>query len=376
MRDGARAVAVGSAREFALGGQNSRIYAGWLEFGLNMNGRVQVARRIATAMAAWGLVVMTTAAVAQDAPPPKPTSTGAGYVEYTLAASAPKQTHPPRFGVVMLGGHGDVDEATQFFCEHSGGGKIVILRASGDDDYNQEFHEKCPANSTTTIVFSSREASEQPWVLQQLRDAHAIFIAGGDQSNYIKFWKGTSVQKEMNAAIARGVPIAGISAGLAVEGQFIFASMIDTVTSDQALVNPYDIHVTLEKDFLEIPQLRGVITDSHYSARSRMGRSVVFAARILQDGWARQVHVMGIDETTAVIVEADGSARVVGKGAAHIFAMDAKAETCVDGKPLTVRGLHGFAASAGSSLNLKTWTATPARPFTIDVTDGKLTLTM
>ena len=198
-----------------------------------------MATRIATTMAAWGLVVMATAAVAQDAPPPKPTSTGAGYVEYTLAASAPKQTHPPRFGVVMLGGHGDVDEATQFFCEHSGGGKIVILRASGDDDYNQEFHEKCPANSTTTIVFSSREASEQPWVLQQLRDAHAIFIAGGDQSNYIKFWKGTSVNKEMNAAIASGVPIAGISAGLAVEGQFIFASMIDTVTSDQALANPY-----------------------------------------------------------------------------------------------------------------------------------------
>jgi cyanophycinase len=315
------------------------------------------------------------AAIAQDAPPPKPTSTGTGYVEYSLPAFASRQTHAPRFGVVMLGGHGDVDEATQFFCEHSGGGNIVILRASGDDDYNKEFHEKCPANSTTTIVFSSREASEQPWVLRQLSDAHAIFIAGGDQSNYIKFWKGTSVQKEMNAAVARGVPIAGISAGLAVEGQFIFASMIDTVTTEQALANPYDVHVTLEKDFLDIPQLRGVITDSHYSARSRMGRSLVFASRILQDGWAKQVHVMGIDETTAVLVETDGSARVVGKGAAHIFAMDAPAETCVNGRPLTVRNIQGFKAEAGATLNLKTWTASPSQPFTINVVDGKMALT-
>lgn len=328
-------------------------------------------RAIAVVVAA---MVAAASAVAQDAPPPPPTSTGIGYVEYTLAAKAPAQTHPPYFGVVMLGGHGDVDEATAFFCEHSGGGKIVILRASGDDDYNKDFHEKCPANSATTIVFSSREASEQPWVLAQLREAHAIFIAGGDQSNYINYWKGTSVQKEMNAAIARGVPIAGISAGLAVEGEFVFASQIDTVTTEQALANPYDIHVTLDKDFLAIPQLKGVITDSHYSARSRMGRSVVFAARILQDGWAKQVRVMGIDETTAVLVQADGSAHVVGKGAAHIFAMDAPAEICVDGKPLAARGLKGFVASAGSSLNLKTWTATPSEPFTINVVDGKLTL--
>jgi cyanophycinase len=332
--------------------------------------------RMGTAMVAFGVVVMATAAFAQDAPPPKPTSTGTGYVEYSLAASAPKQTHEPRFGVVMLGGHGDVDEATAFFCEHSGGGKIVILRASGDDDYNQEFHEKCPANSTTTIVFSSREASEQPWVIQQLHEAHAIFIAGGDQSNYIKFWKGTSVQKEINAAIARGVPIAGISAGLAVEGEFIFASMIDTVTTEQALANPYDIHVTLEKDFLDIPQLRGVITDSHYSARNRMGRSVVFAARIVQDGWAKQVHVMGIDETTAVLVEADSTARVVGKGAAHIFALDAHAIiTCVAGKPLAAWRITGYRAAAGATLNLKTWTAAPSSGFAVDVYDGSLRMT-
>jgi cyanophycinase len=332
---------------------------------------IRFIRAIAVVVAA---VVAAASAVAQDAPPPPPTSTGIGYVEYTLAAKAPAQTHPPYFGVVMLGGHGDVDEATAFLCEHSGGGKIVVLRASGDDDYNKDFHEKCPANSATTIVFSSREASEQPWVLAQLREAHAIFIAGGDQSNYINYWKGTSVQKEMNAAIARGVPFAGISAGLAVEGEFVFASQIDTVTTEQALANPYDIHVTLDKDFLAIPQLKGVITDSHYSARSRMGRSVVFAARILQDGWAKHIHVMGIDETTAVLVQSDGSARVVGKGAAHIFAMDEPAEICVDGKPLTARELKGFVAPAGSSLNLKTWTATPSEPFTINVVDGKLTL--
>jgi cyanophycinase len=332
-----------------------------------------------SAQAAGGAAAQTPApAAAQSAekepPPPPPTSTGKGYVEYSMDAKAPAPAKAPHFGVVMLGGHGDVDEATQFFCDHSGGGEMVIIRASGDNDYNEEFHEKCPANSTTTIVFSSREGSSQPWVIRQLREAHAIFIAGGDQSNYIHYWKGTPVQDEINAAIKRGVPIAGISAGLAVEGEFVFASMVDTVTTEQALADPYDLHVTLEKDFLAIPQLRGVITDSHYMARGRMGRSITFAARIVQDGWAKKVHVIGIDETTAVLVEADQSARVVGKGAAHVFGLDHKAEVCVAGKPLTLRNLQGFAAPAGATFSLKTWESKGATPFTADVVEGKLTV--
>ena len=149
--------------------------------------------------------------------------------------------------------------------------------------------------------------------------------------------------------------------------------MIDTIHSPEALADPYDLHVTLDKDFLAIPQLRGVITDSHYMARKRMGRSVVFAARIVQDGWAPRIHVIGIDETTAVLVEADRSARVVGKGAAHVFALDKKAEICEKGKPLTVHGIQGFTAPAGSKFSLATWKSEGTTPLSIDVTAGVLT---
>ncbi len=317
-----------------------------------MGFRFDLSRRVSL------LVAAAVCGIAFVAPSQAQTSKGIGYVEYTTPASHPAEPHAPRFGVVMLGGHGDVDEATGFLCNHSGGGKLVVLRASGADDYNQEFHEKCPANSVTTIVFSGRDGAEQPWVAQQLRDAHAIFIAGGDQSNYIKFWKGTPVQTEINAAIVRGVPIAGISAGLAVEGEFIFSAMVDTVTSPQALDNPYDEHVTLDRDFLAIPQLRGVITDSHFSARERMGRSIVFLSRIVQDGWAEQAHGIGIDETTAVLVEADGSARVVGEGSAYFMTLDHKPDVCQPGEPLRVRNVESYRVKAGPKalFDLKTWT--------------------
>jgi cyanophycinase len=303
------------------------------------------------------------------------TQKGNGYAAYTTPAKHPKTPSAPSFAAVLLGGHGDVDEATAFLCNHSGRGDLVVLRASYADEYNPEFHKACPENSVTTLVITSTEGANDPFVAEKIRNAHAIFIAGGDQSNYVKFWTGNAVQKEINADVARGVPVGGISAGLAVEGEFVFTSMLDTVKSPEALANPYSPHVTLARDFLAIPALEGVITDSHFSQRERMGRSIVFLARIVQDGWAKEVHGIGIDETTAVLVDADGRARVVGKNSAYFMTLDHRAEICVDGKPLTVRNVKVLKLSAGAEFNLKSWTGTGGTSFEMNVVDGKMTRT-
>ncbi len=44
-----------------------------------------------------------------------------------------------------------------------------------------------------------------------------MFIAGGDQANYVRGWKGTPVEDAINANVAAGKPIGGTSAGLAVK---------------------------------------------------------------------------------------------------------------------------------------------------------------
>ena len=279
------------------------------------------------------------------------------------------------FGDVLLGGHGDVDQATRFLCDHSGGGEIVVLSASGRGDYNEDFHKACPANSVTTFVITSEKGARTPAVAEKLRNAHAIFFSGGDQSNYLRYWSGTPVQEEINNAIARGVPVGGISAGLAIQGEFVFASFVDTVTSAEALANPYNPRVTLEREFLKIPNLKSVITDSHFSARERMGRSVVFMSRIAQDGWAEVAHGIGIDETTAVLADADGKATVVGKNAAYFMTLNHRPEKCVAGQPLTVRDLQVYKLPAGvdAKFDLKSWTGTGGSSFKVDVIGGKMT---
>ena len=165
----------------------------------------------------------------------------------------------PRGGIALMGGGSKQDEAFKFLCERANGGDFLILRANTEDDYaqkvNKEIKAVCPLNSVGTIVFASREDSDDPKLVQIINQAETIFLAGGDQSNYVRFWQNTPVEEALNRHIAEGKPIGGSSAGLAILGEFSFASIIDTIHSPDALADPYGNKVTLSRDFLRIPLL-------------------------------------------------------------------------------------------------------------------------
>src|SRR5271169_6246398 len=242
--------------------------------------------------------------------------------KYFLAGNAADRMVTPQPGFALMGG-GEQDPALRSLCERANGGDFLILRANTEDDYAQKINEEiralCPLNSAATIVFSERDDSDDPKLIERISQAEAIFIAGGDQSNYVRFWQDTPVEDALNRHIAAGRPIGGSSAGLAVLGEFSFSSMIDTIHSPEAIADPYGNKVTLSRDFLRIPLLSGTITDTHFAKRDRMGRLVVFLARILQDGWATQVRAIAVEENVAVLLEPDGSAKIVGSGAAYFL---------------------------------------------------------
>ena len=189
-------------------------------------------------------------------------------------------------GYALMGGGQDQDAAFQWMCDRAGGGDFVVLRASGTDAYNSYIRNLCPAlSSVETLIITSRQGAGQPFVVEKIRTAAAVFIAGGSQDNYINFWKGTQVEETINSAIKNGVPAGGTSAGLAVLGEYSFAALKDTVKSSEALPNPFHEKVTITRDFLHVPLLDSTITDSHFVARDRMGRLITFLARIATDGW-------------------------------------------------------------------------------------------
>src|SRR5262249_4252720 len=140
-------------------------------------------------------------------------------------------------GTVLMGGSPDVDAAFQWMCQRSGGGDFLVIRATGTDAYNPYIQQLCPnINSVATLIIPNRTAASDPFVVTTIQNAEALWIAGGDQSNYINFWKGTPLETALRGLITRAVPVGGTSAGMNVLTQFIYSAQASKgVTSSQAL---------------------------------------------------------------------------------------------------------------------------------------------
>ncbi len=284
-------------------------------------------------------------------------------------------------GYALMGGGSDLDQAFRFLCDKGAAGDFLILRAAGDDDYNPYVKSLCKMNSVATLIIPSREAANDPRVAEIIQHAEAVFIAGGDQARYINWWQHTPVEDALNAHISAGKPIGGTSAGLAVLGQYIYSAQGDApddkdLSSPMALADPYIPRVTVRKDFLNIDLLRNTLTDTHFAKRDRMGRTLVFLARIVQDGWSANPREIAVDEKNAVLVESDGRAQVIGPGKGAFFLQVQKAPSvCQSGIPLTFPDIAVYHAPSGTHFNLKTWSGSGGSPYSLSVDKGTVSST-
>jgi cyanophycinase-like exopeptidase len=303
------------------------------------------------------------------------------YKYFRIGNQEDVQTKPVA-GIAMMGGGSDLDEAFRWLCNKGNGGDFLILRATGDDEYDSYVKGLCKANSAATLIIPSHEAAMDPAVADIISKAEVVFIAGGDQSNYVRGWQGTPVEKAINDNIAAGKPIGGTSAGLAVQGEFVYGCMKDKpddkdLASTDVLPNPYFERVTLVRDFLKVPHLENLITDSHFAKRDRLGRSLGFLARLMKDGWSSSPREVAIDEKSAVLVEADGKGTVVGTGKGVYFMRPTQApEVCEKGAALTFRNISVYRVKAGGHFDLTSWAGDGGTAYSLSVEQGKIVSTL
>ena len=278
----------------------------------------------------------------------------------------------------MMGGGKDLDEAFRWLCAKGNGGDFLIVRAHGSADYNPYVAGLCKVNSVATLIIRSRKAALDVRAAKIIGKAEVIFIAGGDQSRYVNFWKGTPVEDAINSHLAAGKPIGGTSAGLAVLGQFAYGCLEDRpddadLSSREVLADPYNKRVTVVKDFLKTPGLENILTDSHFATRDRMGRSLGFLARIVADGWSKSPREIAIDERSALLVEASGRGKVVGGGlGAYFLQLTDAPEVCKPGQPLTLRNVAAYRAPAGASFDVRDWSGDGGEAYSITVESGQI----
>jgi beta-aspartyl-peptidase (threonine type) len=230
------------------------------------------------------------------------------YVQGDVKAKTPGKVQP---GLLLMGGGDRNFDAMRWFMNKAGNGHIVILRASLGGQIGEEFFNKIGGiQSAETFVFKDRESSSDPKIIAAIRHADGIFIAGGDQARYVRYWRGTPVAKALDDHVRAGKPLGGTSAGLAIQGEYLYGAMDGgSITSPRALADPLGDGNTIETGFLNFPLLEGVVTDTHFSERARLGRLVAFLAKS-EELAARSLIGLGVDERAAVAVEGDGTARV------------------------------------------------------------------
>lgn len=302
---------------------------------------------------------------------------------------------PPAPSIVLMGGGPDVDEAFRWMITRAGikpgtGGRFVVIRATGTAAYDPYIYYSDAGLTTSTtvadqwvggaslgltsvetLVIPSITAANDAFVNTVVSKAHAVFIAGGDQSDYIKYWKGTKLEQTLQGLMANHVPMGGTSAGLAVLGQFDFAALRGSVTSTQALDNPYNKYMTLDPaplsltgGFLAPPALANTILDSHLDSRDRMGRLISFVARLVvpdgnNTGCPGGILTAGSAGST--------SARGIGVGVETALLVQGNGKT----RPYTARRVTNLSTTTQSAV----YFVRPLNPPTVCASETPLTMT-
>lgn len=262
------------------------------------------------------------------------------------ASPKPSSTTP---GLVLMGGGVDVDEAMRWLIARSGGGDMVVLRSTGGAGYNSYLFGLGGLNSVQTLLVDTAAEGNDACVAQTIREAGALFIAGGNQADYVRYFKGAAVGAAINHLVAvKRAPVGGTSAGMAILGQHYHPG--GAPEDSTGLLDPSRTEVG--QNFITAAWLRNTITEPHFTAGTsgavgtvsnpkRPGRVTAFLAQMLLSqgvSWP-EARAIAVDDDTAVAISDNGVAQVFSfpgrSGNALFIRPTAAPERLLAGSPLT-----------------------------------------
>lgn len=243
--------------------------------------------------------------------------------------------------VVVVGGGAEQPGgwSDPLFEALAAGRTVAVLGATESDEpgFYRDYLVSLGALSADEYVVPDRAAAQG----LDLGAYDAFFLRGGDQWEYISQWAGTPVEDAILAAAAVG----GTSAGAAVLGEWDYTAERGTVYPEEVLADCGSPFITFDDVFL--PLLPGVMTDTHFTQRGRLGRLLSFAAM-------NGVVGLGVDDTTGVVVEGD-TWTVYGTATATVVT---GGRSRCDGGPPFVDDAHVDVLTEGWTWDAATRTAT------------------
>lgn len=235
-------------------------------------------------------------------------SIGAGSVCSGLLANDTQTQDPfdpsmPTFdGKILICGGGKLpDSLLDRFCEISNAEKSMLVliptaseRAdSGDYSPWLELWKARGWQDVQVLHAMSKQDAQACEFGDQIQQAGAVWITGGDQSRLSQRFCGTVLVKRLLQFLCRGGVLGGTSAGAAILSKHMIAAGVDEPTMG-----------------LGFGLLPGTIIDQHFTQKNRfarLARAVTIHPNLLG---------IGIDESTGIQWSAS-KATVLGKGQVH-----------------------------------------------------------
>jgi L-asparaginase / beta-aspartyl-peptidase len=252
-----------------------------------------------------------------------------GWTRWDTGVAGARTARHVKPGLLLMGGSGRNEDAFRWLAERADGGHLLILASRGGA-WRAEWMTRLGVGfaSYTTAVTHERNASADPALVAAVREADAVLLSGGGQDVYLNLWRNSPLQAALQQHAQAGRPLAGLSAGLAIMGQWCFTAERGSVSAQRVLADPFSDVVAIEPGLLSLPPLAGTITDSHFSERGRLGRLAGFLVNLRCER-QRPAVGLGVDERTSLAL-ADHEARVFSDdgGAVHRVDLRLPASAC------------------------------------------------
>lgn len=213
--------------------------------------------------------------------------------------------------LIIIGGHEDKKYekiVLKEVAERVGGGKLVITTVASNepegtfDEYEKIFRALGVKHIYDLDIRNRLEARQEAKV-RVLDDADAVFFTGGDQLKITSQIGDTPVFRRICEMYENGGMIIGTSAGASIMSE----TMLVRGQGDESHKVRGSIEMAPGLGFIE-----NVIVDQHFAQRGRIGRLIGAVAQN-----PKNIGI-GIDENTAIIVEADRDFLVMGEGAVYV----------------------------------------------------------
>ena len=239
----------------------------------------------------------------------------------------------------------------------------VIPTASRKSDIGFRYCElftSMGAAEARVVSLRERKDCSSTELLHMIRDATCVFMTGGNQLRLSSILGGTPAARLMRHRNAEGLVVAGTSAGAAIMSEHMIAYGREGSTPRAGMV-------AIAPGLGFVNQ---VIIDQHFRQRDRLGRLL---AALAYNPFAVGV---GLDEDTAIIVDAEREIEVVGTNAVTIVDASNLSHSAMgfvrQGDPVSLTGLSLHILVEGGRFDLKTREAHVQFERVEDVRESKL----